>query len=194
MNYDILDETIPMHESLNKWFIPFAIMLFLALPLSFLLTSSTLTILVITSFAIGIAGNYYDSKPVHNRIKTIGEVHINEESISIKYGQTILVENIKSINLQSDGYQGMAYSGSSSNVGLSGITELKITDELNEVTTIRFIIKRRAQFDYFKEVVRTYYIRKISIKEFFNHKMKSLLLEPLKSYAKTQALKKELGL
>ena len=193
MNYDIIDETIPKNEQLNKWFIPFAIMLFLALPLSFLLASNILVILLFLSFAIGFVGISFDSKPVHNINTVIGQIHINEESLSIKYGQTILVNDIKSISIQSNGYEGMPYTGSNED-RLSGITELRITDKLNDVITIRFIIKRSAQFDYFKEVVRTYYIMKISIKESFHYKMKSLLLEPLKSYAETQALKKELGI
>lgn len=79
--------------------------------------------------------------------------------ISIKYGQTILVSDIKSISLQSDG------SGSSSG-DLSGITELKMTDNLNEITVIRFSVNRPAQLSYIKDVIRAYCIRRISTKKF----------------------------
>ena len=194
MNYDILDETITIKQNMNKWFIPFFIVAFLGLPLSFLLSSSIMGILMVATFAIGIAGNYYESNPAHDKTKVIGEVYINEESISIKYGQTILVSDIKSIVLESNGYQGMNYFASSSDTGLSGITELKISDHLNDVTVIRFLIKNKAELSCLKDVIRTYYIRKISIKETFHYKMKALLLEPLKSYAETQRIKKELGL
>ena len=194
MNYDILDENIPMNDSVSKWFIPFAVMLFLALPLSFLLSSTVLTSLMIIAFAIGIVGNYFDTKPVHDRTKVIGEVHINKECIKIKYGQTIIVKDIKSIFLHSDGYRGMTYSNAVSDSSLSGIAELKLTDHLNETTVIRFLVKSPAQFSYLKDVIRTYYISKISIKETFHYKMQALLLAPLKTYAENQALKKELGL
>lgn len=194
MKYDIVDESIPMNENLSKWFIPFVIVLFLALPLSFLFPSSIMVTLLIISFAIGIVGHYYDSKPVHDINKTIGELSINEKYITIKYGQTISVNDIKSIVLISDFFQGKPNYNDNSSTGSTGITELKITDNLNEVTTIRFLIKRLAQFNYLKDVVRTYYISKISIKETSRLRTRTLLLEPLTSYAETQALKKELGI
>lgn len=191
MEYRILESSVPLYsKNFPLSFLPFIFSIPLSFPLNFYVWNGLGFMVVGITFLFAIGS--IREKKVDKR--TIGELSISPEGLSAKPGNNFLTQNIKSLHLINNGYEGMMDNSKDSNHGTTGIAEITINNQEGNSTTIRFIIDNREQYLHLREILKLYYKLKISITESYGYKTKALLLEPLKSYKRTQELKKELDI
>jgi len=192
MEFNILDQTAPLYpKNINIWDLPFIIAMFLMLPMIFYLPSWVIMGIMGTTFLIAVLGRMNGRNYKSN---IIGTLVFDDENINVNKMQDFLLVEIQSLKLTNNGFVGMEDMSKDSTLGTTGIAEIEITDKDKATTTVRFLVENKVQYLYLKEVLRKYYLAKIPIKESYGYKTKALLLEPLRFYKQTKALKEELGL
>jgi hypothetical protein len=112
----------------------------------------------------------------------------------IKFGEkSIGFDEISNVDFRYNHYRGKRFGG----VIHNGVSEIRITQNGDHQTKLKFVIESKAQYEYLKSIFeRLYQLRIPIIEEFGNHKYHTLCLEIMgnKTYDEISRRKKELGL
>ena len=183
MKFNLVAENFPLknYDGLAKRMLLTIFLVPVMLLLSYLNIYPVLIILIL--FASWYLLSVYTRKIMPDwalKVDYIGVLEINENQISIsgKKQENFAIEELKSIQVISNAYQG--FSAGPRSITLNGVTEIKFAIEENKYKTFRFIIQTKEEYVQLSNLLLTWHERKLPLKEFCTvYKMRARGMEPL---------------